>query len=178
MSSEEKKELQKMLKQYEHSKLILITEPPHSYWWPIFFLNVARSCVYYENYCEQVIILFVAWAFSTFLRIKKTMIEIDEIIHDTTLLQDNLRSMVGPQTDLKTGHNRERLISVALARKSKESFGKSVISNEIKSLNHQSLKKLYAMYETHMGAVVTKSMKKTLCYHIHKPGSTVSSYKL
>ena len=37
---------------------------------------------------------------------------------------------------------------------------KNTTSNEIESLDHQALKKLYARYETYMGGVVTKSMKK------------------
>ena len=55
---------------------------------------------------------------------------------------------------------RERLVQIAVAGKSKEYFGKSISSDEIEKLDQKDLQKLYARYETCMGNLVTKSLKK------------------
>ena len=86
------------------------------------------------------------------------MTEINQLIDEVMTPE-----VTGESTALvnnETENLRERLIGVAVAGKSREYLGKSITSNEIASLDQKELRKLYARYESHMGGVVTKTMKK------------------
>ena len=85
------------------------------------------------------------------------MTEIDQII-DGAIAPE----VTGESTTLvsnETENLRERLIGVAVARKSREYLGKRITSDEIGSLNQKELRKLYTRYEAYMGGVVTNTMK-------------------
>ena len=86
------------------------------------------------------------------------MTEIDQII-DGVIAPEDIREST-PLVSNETENFRERLIGVALAGKSKEYLGKSITSDEIGSLDQKELRKLFARYESHIGGVVTNTMKK------------------
>ena len=76
------------------------------------------------------IILFIAWVVSKFLRIKKSATDIEQIISDATFLQDVPKVDLQPKVEnSKTKVLRERLIDmidVAVAGKSKGYLGKNI----------------------------------------------------
>ena len=99
------------------------------------------------------IILSAAWVY---LKIKRTMTTIDEIVQAAVAEPPPPETVqVETQSDL-----RERLIEIAVAGKSREYLGKIITSDEIERLDQKELQKLHARYETYMGGLVTRSLKK------------------
>ena len=55
---------------------------------------------------------------------------------------------------------REKLIKIVVSGQSKEFLGKNFTSDEIEKLDQKEIEKLYARYESRIGVLVTKTLKK------------------
>ena len=55
---------------------------------------------------------------------------------------------------------REKLIKIVISGHSKDFLGKNFTSDEIEKLEQKEIEKLYARYESRIGALVTKTIKK------------------
>ena len=99
------------------------------------------------------------WIVLKYLKIKKKMTEIDQIIDDVLLEPSENFPMSERKIDDQTEILRERLIGVAIAGQSSEFLGKNISSTEIEKLDEKEVKKLYSRYEARVGGMVTKSLK-------------------
>ena len=106
-----------------------------------------------------IIILSAAWIITKYLRIKKAMSSIDEIVNNAVSEIQPPEASEPKEVGSQSENLREHLVGIAMAGKSKEYLGKNISSDEIERLDQKELRKLYARYEICMGGLVTKSMK-------------------
>ena len=59
---------------------------------------------------------------------------------------------------------KEKLIQVVAGGKSRRYLGKLLTMKEIEQLDEEALKKLYARYEAILGGLITRQLKKHMCY--------------
>ena len=59
---------------------------------------------------------------------------------------------------------KEKLIQVVAGGKSRRYLGKLLTMKEIEQLDDEAVKKLYARYEATLGGLITKQLKKHMCY--------------
>ena len=59
---------------------------------------------------------------------------------------------------------KEKLIQVVAGGKSRRYLGKLLTMKEIEQLDDEAVKKLYARYEATLGGLITRQLKKHMCY--------------
>ena len=59
---------------------------------------------------------------------------------------------------------KEKLIQVVAGGKSRRYLGKLMTMKEIEQLDYETVKKLYARYEATLGGLITRQLKKHMCY--------------
>ena len=59
---------------------------------------------------------------------------------------------------------KEKLIQVVAGGKSRRYLGKLLTMKEIEQLDEEALKKLYARYEATLGGLITRQLKKHMCF--------------
>ena len=59
---------------------------------------------------------------------------------------------------------KEKLIQVVAGGKSRRYLGKLMTMKEIEQLDEEALRKLYARYEATLGGLITRQLKKHMCY--------------
>ena len=123
-----------------------------------------------SNVC---IFLGVSWLAIKYFQFKKILYNIIKMATDQIdqLLQDavqdaTLANIANITADISadTSKEKEKLILVVASGKSKQFLGKLMTTADIETLSDEDVQKLYARYEATLGGLITRQLKKHMCY--------------
>ena len=126
-----------------------------------------------SNVCIILIITWLvikSWQFKKYISyyIKMTqpsVDQIDQLLLDAVASNDvqaaDAQLLVDDNTCTKM---KEKLIQVVVGGKSRRYLGKLLTMKEIEQLDEEALRKLYARYEAALGGLITRQLKKHMCY--------------
>ena len=124
-----------------------------------------------SNVC---IFLGVSWLAIKYFQFKKILYNIIKMATDQIdqLLQDavqdatlaNITANITADISADTSKEKEKLILVVASGKSKQFLGKLMTTADIETLSDEDVQKLYARYEATLGGLITRQLKKHMCY--------------
>ena len=124
-----------------------------------------------SNVC---IFLGVSWLSIKYFQFKKILYNIIKMATDQIdqLLQDavqdatlaNITANITADISADTSKEKEKLILVVASGKSKQFLGKLMTTADIQTLSDEDVQKLYARYEATLGGLITRQLKKHMCY--------------
>ena len=121
-----------------------------------------------SNVC---ILLGVSWLAIKYFQFKKILYNIIKMATDQIdqLLQDavqdaTLANFTAANISADTSKEKEKLILVVASGKSKQFLGKLMTTADIETLSDEDVQKLYARYEAALGGLITRQLKKHMCY--------------
>ena len=125
-----------------------------------------------SNVC---IILGVSWLAIKYFQFKKILYNIIKMATDQIdqLLQDAVQDAtlanftaanITADISADTSKEKEKLILVVASGKSKQFLGKLMTTADIETLSDEDVQKLYARYEATLGGLITRQLKKHMCY--------------
>ena len=125
-----------------------------------------------SNVC---IFLGVSWLAIKYFQFKKILYNIIKMATDQIdqLLQDAVQDAtlanitaanITADISADTSKEKEKLILVVASGKSKQFLGKLMTTADIETLSDEDVQKLYARYEAALGGLITRQLKKHMCY--------------
>ena len=124
-----------------------------------------------SNVC---ILLGVSWLAIKYFQFKKILYNIIKMATDQIdqLLQDavqdatlaNITANITADISADTSKEKEKLILVVASGKSKQFLGKLMTTADIETLSDEDVQKLYARYKAALGGLITRQLKKHMCY--------------
>ena len=119
-----------------------------------------------SNVC---IFLGVSWLAIKYFQFKKILYnikmatdQIDQLLQDA--VQDATLANITADISADTSKEKEKLILVVASGKSKQFLGKLMTTADIETLSDEDVQKLYARYEAAHGGLITRQLKKHMCY--------------
>ena len=120
-----------------------------------------------SNVC---IFLGVSWLAIKYFQFKKILYniikmatdQIDQLLQDA--VQDATLANITADISADTSKEKEKLILVVASGKSKQFLGKLMTTADIETLSDEDVQKLYARYEAALGGLITRQLKKHMCY--------------
>ena len=120
-----------------------------------------------SNVC---IFLGVSWLAIKYFQFKKILYniikmatdQIDQLLQDA--VQDATLANITADISADTSKEKEKLILVVASGKSKQFLGKLMTTADIETLSDEDVQKLYARYEATLGGLITRQLKKHMCY--------------
>ena len=120
-----------------------------------------------SNVC---IFLGVSWLAIKYFQFKKILYniikmatdQIDQLLQDA--VQDATLANITAGISADTSKEKEKLILVVASGKSKQFLGKLMTTADIETLSDEDVQKLYARYEAALGGLITRQLKKHMCY--------------
>ena len=120
-----------------------------------------------SNVC---ILLGVSWLAIKYFQFKKILYniikmapdQIDQLLQDA--VQDATLANITADISADTSKEKEKLILVVASGKSKQFLGKLMTTADIETLSDEDVQKLYARYEATLGGLITRQLKKHMCY--------------
>ena len=88
--------------------------------------------------------------------------QIDQLLQDA--VQDATLANITADISADTSKEKEKLILVVASGKSKQFLGKLMTTADIETLSDEDVQKLYARYEAALGGLITRQLKKHMCY--------------
>ena len=120
-----------------------------------------------SNVC---IFLGVSWLAIKYFQFKKILYniikmatdQIDQLLQDA--VQDATLANITADISADTSKEKEKLILVVASGNSKHFLGKLMTTADIETLSDEDVQKLYARYEATLGGLITRQLKKHMCY--------------
>ena len=120
-----------------------------------------------SNVC---IFLGVSWLAIKYFQFKKILYniikmatdQIDQLLQDA--VQDATLANITADISADTSKEKEKSILVVASGKSKQFLGKLMTTADIETLSDEDVQKLYARYEATLGGLITRQLKKHMCY--------------
>ena len=120
-----------------------------------------------SNVC---IFLGVSWLAIKYFQFKKILYniikmatdQIDQLLQDA--VQDETPANITADISADTSKEKEKLILVVASGKSKQFLGKLMTTADIETLSDEDVQKLYARYEATLGGLITRQLKRHMCY--------------
>ena len=120
-----------------------------------------------SNVC---IFLGVSWLAIKYFQFKKILYniikmatdQIDQLLQDA--VQDATLANITADISADTSKEKEKLILVVASGKSKQFLGKLMTTADIETLSDEDVQRLYARYEATLGGLITRQLKKHMCY--------------
>ena len=126
-----------------------------------------------------IILLFqsalICWIVKEYIKAKQfirnilKMTSIDSILDEMLDAPEPQKSTKNPESKLSNGestavleNHRERLIALVVGGKAKVYLGKEVSVDKIDSMSNEEVEKLYARYESRLGATMTKTLGQAI----------------
>ena len=88
--------------------------------------------------------------------------QIDQLLQDA--VQDATLANITADISADTSKEKEKLVLVVASGKSKQFLGKLMTTADIETLSDEDVQKLYARYEATLGGLITRQLKKHMCY--------------